>query len=896
VQGVYAQGKFDPYSRLSDPRAIAQLAVPDNEPIRIVSHVGWPTGPRDDIDGFFILGADTGSGIITHIWTQLFQQVDSLTKIRIWVDDSLVADEHLYSFFNKQHGVFTFPLDSVCSGGSVCDIQIPYKRNFRITYYADWSVCCLYWAIEYRRIKDSSLLESFRVTPSPKYLSYKTQAENAYHKETLWDSSKVIWNTQSAVLPAHDTLTLADFDGEGIIQTMRIIPSIIDTGILRHVQLIITWDGSPYPSINVPFLDYFGCGSGLMDVSALQVRATKAGIFTSLFPMPFYRHAKIELVNSSALPILISSNISYSKEPIDRKDYGYFTAIANQSLPTRFNVFHPVGTLLGRGRYIGAQMSFAQSTGGYFLEGDPIIEIDSNPLYSIRYTGMEDYLNGGWFFDDGPFSLPFAGCPERWKSAYRFHYLDAYDFYKSFTMKIEHGVRNDFQCNYKTVAFFYRQWTPFWCSRDTVRAGEKWFVGGSGYQPGETVAAMLDTIPLFTTVANSKGGFSRDFIIPSSLGLGSKKLIINGYERPEPILVIRNPVVTALRDSLPFIVRYGEPLHITGSGYDFGNTISLYLDTVKMADSILIDSSYSFDRWVHVPWLPEGEYRVYSRNPTGSLFASDAKLTFKRSLRYEFEDLLPALAADVYYYPNYLGYFGDTSFSQRNCTEFPAKNAGQKIRFGFDVSVSDTFDIALYVVKGRRYGMYDVFIDSLYCTSFDGYYDTNYYYEIRRSPAIHVGNKYLSRGKHTIEFVCSGTHAGSTEYILGADNMILTPTTKFHPLPPDEILDTHSDFNNFNNSRNPLITLRSNPVRGESVEMEIDLINSGITLHTAVVVSLCDMTGKEIMKLYEGAPELDHLELSRNIREVPTGTYIVSIRTLGASGVIISSEKIIIVR
>jgi hypothetical protein len=73
------------YDRITDPRAITRLDNIDNEPVRIVSKVGWPQGPRDPIDGFHILAQDTGAGIITHIWTQLHNQEDSNTLMIRWL-------------------------------------------------------------------------------------------------------------------------------------------------------------------------------------------------------------------------------------------------------------------------------------------------------------------------------------------------------------------------------------------------------------------------------------------------------------------------------------------------------------------------------------------------------------------------------------------------------------------------------------------------------------------------------------------------------------------------------------------------------------------------------------------------------------------------------------------
>ena len=124
---------IDPYRRLTDPRAITYLDGPDAEPLQYRCAVGWAS-ERDEGDFYFVLAKGEGAGILTHLWMQLQNRPDSVTNIKIYIDDSLVVHERLYSFFKRPSGVLRPPFDSLQSGGLVCDVQMPFKKNFKITY------------------------------------------------------------------------------------------------------------------------------------------------------------------------------------------------------------------------------------------------------------------------------------------------------------------------------------------------------------------------------------------------------------------------------------------------------------------------------------------------------------------------------------------------------------------------------------------------------------------------------------------------------------------------------------------------------------------------------------------------------------------------------------------
>jgi hypothetical protein len=76
-------------------------------------------------------------------------------------------------------------------------------------------------------------------------------------------------------------------------------------------------------------------------------------------------------------------------------------------------------------------------------------------------TGTEDYFNGGWYFQDGPFAAPYHGValmdPERGRvAAYRWQLPDPVRFRDSIRVELEHGHGNAAVADYATVAFWYQ--------------------------------------------------------------------------------------------------------------------------------------------------------------------------------------------------------------------------------------------------------------------------------------------------------------------------------------------------------------------------------------------------------------------------------------------------------
>ena len=225
------------------------------------------------------------------------------------------------------------------------------------------------------------------------------------------------------------------------------------------------WDDLLSPSVDAPVGMFFGNSFGNK-----ETRSFLFGFKTNnlehycYFPMPFSKSAVLVITNRTDKTF---SNLwcevqhSYSQETMNES--GWFHATYNSaSLGNDGHDFIFLNTE-GCGKLVGVVhwMKGADESRGY-LEGDERFYIDGNKTPAIYGTGTEDYYNGGWYFNQGPFSLPTHGNPGHkvpdgsdWTACYRLHWPDTIPFRSSIRAGIEHGPNDDWGAEYSSVAFWY---------------------------------------------------------------------------------------------------------------------------------------------------------------------------------------------------------------------------------------------------------------------------------------------------------------------------------------------------------------------------------------------------------------------------------------------------------
>jgi hypothetical protein len=271
------------------------------------------------------------------------------------------------------------------------------------------------------------------------------------------------------VLAPGGTLVLADIQGAGCIVHFRDNITSHEPHHLQYHILRAYWDGERTPSVEAPVGDFFGVGFGftakvssaLVCIDQQPGKATDSAAFGAArncyFPMPFRKSARLTITNLGKQPSQHWYEVNYRAYPEAPPDLGFFHAQYRQGTPPPEGPF----TMLearGRGHLLGCVLSVKNNDGGWWGEGDEIVDIDGRP--AMHGTGSEDYFCESYGLRLGCF--PYFGVTlleEPYTTAYRWHVPDPVAFHRSIRFAIEQGNgRPPFRSGnyYYSVVYWYQ--------------------------------------------------------------------------------------------------------------------------------------------------------------------------------------------------------------------------------------------------------------------------------------------------------------------------------------------------------------------------------------------------------------------------------------------------------
>jgi hypothetical protein len=277
----------------------------------------------------------------------------------------------------------------------------------------------------------------------------------------------------SLTLAPGETLPVTTLAGPGTIHEIAVTVSRAELPLLDDITLSVTWDGASDPAIEVPlsflYVSSFAepsqkslalSASGDTDVVSLELR----------LPMPFAASAEFSLSSSASSPVALEVALQGDGQ-LPSEPFGKLFAEIHTTTGPTLDSHHPVVSTAGPGRHVGTCLMLEGhgATSGTlasplnFLEGDFRGVIDG--ALDLRDTGTEDYLNGSFYFESGPFGFPFgqawdisAEGPSGRVSACRWHVLtDAIDYDTSFELDLEIGPADPSLLDrYRSIGFGYR--------------------------------------------------------------------------------------------------------------------------------------------------------------------------------------------------------------------------------------------------------------------------------------------------------------------------------------------------------------------------------------------------------------------------------------------------------
>ena len=213
----------------------------------------------------------------------------------------------------------------------------------------------------------------------------------------------------SAYVPlvkAHETVTLADIDGCGIITHiwMTCTDKISDKSryVLKDLVVRMYWDNAEKPSVECPIGDFFCLGFGASyDINSALVSVNPLRAMNMYIPMPFKSHAKVTITNDGDedLPAFFYQ-IDYQLKKNLPDNSGYFHCqYRHERTPRLKEDYTILDQVEGKGQYIGTFVSLTTLQRDWYGEGEVKFYLDNDVEYpTICGTGMEDYFGGAWSF------------------------------------------------------------------------------------------------------------------------------------------------------------------------------------------------------------------------------------------------------------------------------------------------------------------------------------------------------------------------------------------------------------------------------------------------------------------------------------------------------------------
>lgn len=241
--------------------------------------------------------------------------------------------------------------------------------------------------------------------------------------------------------------------------------------LLTGLRLRISFDGDT--TVDAPLGQFFGSGLVVAPVQSLMFAMDPdSGWYSAWWPMPFGNNAQVELTNTAALAVSgAQADVTFGPDPSAAAELasgriGYFHADSHAGATEPDQDWMYLDTT-GTGKFVGNVADMIGPTSQAYLEGNERVRVDGSPTPQIDGTGTEDYYQGGWYFNRGPFSSALHGAPalatgpgecqpdSSCTTAYRLWLAEAVPFHSSIAFGIQHGGVNEIDADYSSTAFWY---------------------------------------------------------------------------------------------------------------------------------------------------------------------------------------------------------------------------------------------------------------------------------------------------------------------------------------------------------------------------------------------------------------------------------------------------------
>jgi len=376
-------------------------------------------------------------------------------RIKIFVDskDRPIVDLPMEDFYGKVKP-FVPPFATTTSGSYICYLPIPFSRYCKVvvTDHQDrfarrvnglgQTIPHLYYQICWRKAPAGVKVEPFTMGISP------TRERLVKQVAEWFERTPRALDLKSAIWRPGETLEVYSAKGRSVIEQISVASQNI-----ANLRIIIHWDGSDKPAVDVPAWTFFAAGLEPRPFKSLAL-GFDGKAYSCRFPMPFEKSARVAIKNTGSeeatVSVAVKSSDDWPKRSVS--PLRFHAREIDQKVAAGAPDLTILNTKNGPGQYVGVVLCLPMG----FLEGNESISVDGGKPCWVG-TGTEDYFNGGWYFCFGPYDYPLSGCIHLgdYVTAYRYHLVDAAPFAKSIKVTLQHGGENEIAGRARDVVFSY---------------------------------------------------------------------------------------------------------------------------------------------------------------------------------------------------------------------------------------------------------------------------------------------------------------------------------------------------------------------------------------------------------------------------------------------------------
>lgn len=456
---------------------------------------------------------ERGPGALTRWWlTTGFGTsscIDPAIGVRVHVDDDVAPtlEFPLAALFDGSTPPFTPPLAvdaAQSSGGYVMRVPIAYAQRLRIGLTGVDATTPNPCTGNAQRLLWFQL-QHHRLVPGTPIARFVAEQDAPAWRAFLAHAGDDPWNamlspqTATTMLAPGVATTVATRVGPGWLRGIRLhLPRDARDAVALRVRI----DGRV--AVDAPLADFFASPADAQQAARGVLVGEDAGDWLyAWFPIPFALDAEVELAADAALPaaVAIDSELVFDTAPVPA-DAGRFEArlatACSAAAPYVLDAAHGAGRIVGIAERWHADGIVSRG----YLEGDERAEVDGSPTPAWYGTGVEDFFDGGFYFDHGAYAGPLSGATRvdadgsGSTAMYRLMPTDPLTYASALRLTQETGYApaSPVPSCLRSVVYAYRRDTPLLVTYDAFEIGDAVVATAHAYASAAADCAALSAL------------------------------------------------------------------------------------------------------------------------------------------------------------------------------------------------------------------------------------------------------------------------------------------------------------------------------------------------------------------------------------------------------------------